>query len=126
MKNNNFELNDCNNPTASSSNNNRGAKLIWRNVFVFAKADANASKFMRGKKQTKRIINNSTGYVKPGVLLAVMGARYMQHCISLTMNYVILIWSDFMENCSCCDFQWCRQKYADVGIGSPQSGGYNR
>lgn len=81
MKNNNFELTDCNNPTASSSNDTHGAKLIWRNVSVLAKADANANKFMRREKQKKRIINNSTGYVKPGVLLAVMGARYMQHFI---------------------------------------------
>lgn len=77
MKTNCFEMTDSNGSIATSSNNNYGAKVIWRNVSVFAKADANATKFMRRKKQTKKIINNSTGCVKPGVLLAVMGARYL-------------------------------------------------
>lgn len=126
MKNNNFELTDCNNPTASSSNNDHGAKLIWRNVSVFAKADPNANKFMRRKKKTKRIINNSTGCVKPGVLLAVMGARYQQIFRFIYKNTCDFNLKRFHRELLMCEFQWGGQKYADVDIGIPQSDRYNR
>lgn len=86
MKNDSFELAECNSLRATASNNNHGAKLIWRNVSVFAKTDVN--KFLRKKTQRKRIINNATGCVKPGVLLAVMGARYIAKC---DVNF----WNDF-------------------------------
>lgn len=114
MKNDSFELADCNSSRAKSSNNNHGTKLIWRNVSVFAKTDVNT--FLRKKTQRKRIINNSTGCVKPGVLLAVMGARYSQMWCEFSKR----VWSIFVWI-----LQWRWQKYVDVSIGPSQSGRYH-
>lgn len=47
------------------------ATLVWRNVNVFVK-----DKKQRGKNGLKQIINNSTGCIKPGTLMAVMGSRF--------------------------------------------------
>lgn len=48
----------------------RDATLIWRNVNVFVK-----DKNQRGKNRLKQIINNSTGCIQPGTLMAMMGSR---------------------------------------------------
>lgn len=50
---------------------NRGATVVWRNVNVYAKDKKNG----RGRANLKRIINNSTGFIQPGTLMAVMGSR---------------------------------------------------
>lgn len=50
---------------------NREATLVWRNVNVFVK-----DKKQRGKNSLKQIINNSTGCIKPGTLMAMMGSRF--------------------------------------------------
>lgn len=48
----------------------REATLIWRNVNVCVKV-----KNQRGKNRLKHIINNSTGCIQPGTLMAMMGPR---------------------------------------------------
>lgn len=48
----------------------REATLVWRNVNVFVK-----DKKQRGKNGLKQIVNNSTGCIKPGTLMAVIGSR---------------------------------------------------
>lgn len=55
----------------------RGATLIWRNVNVYIKDKKNG----RGKQHLKRIINNSTGFIQPGTLMAVMGSRFDLLCL---------------------------------------------
>lgn len=62
------ELNDI----QSTNSSCRGATLIWRNVNVYTKDKKNG----RGKKYLKRIINNSSGFIQPGTLMAVMGSRF--------------------------------------------------
>jgi len=47
-----------------------GATLVWRDVCIYAMKN-NVSK----KNNFKRIINGATGAIKPGTLLALMGAR---------------------------------------------------
>lgn len=52
----------------------QGATLVWRDVCIYATND-------RKKKnlgELKRIINNSTGAIQPGTLMALMGSRYME------------------------------------------------
>lgn len=44
--------------------------LVWRNVNVYVK-----NKNQHGKNRLKQIINNSTGCIQPGTLMAVMGSR---------------------------------------------------
>lgn len=46
------------------------ATLIWRNVNVYVK-----DKNQRGTNRLKQIINNSTGCIQPGTLMAMMGSR---------------------------------------------------
>lgn len=53
----------------------RGATLVWRNVNVYTKDKKNA----RAKNNLKQIINNSTGFIQPGTLMAVMGSRFDLH-----------------------------------------------
>lgn len=48
----------------------RGATLIWRKVNVYTK-DKNGKR----NDNLKRIISNSTGFIQPGTLMAVMGSR---------------------------------------------------
>lgn len=64
------EMNDIQSTSTAGSCN--GATLIWRNVNVYTKDKKNG----RGKKNLKRIINNSTGFIQPGTLMAVMGSRF--------------------------------------------------
>lgn len=73
---------------------NREATLVWRNVNVFVK-----DKKQRGKNSLKQIINNSTGCIKPGTLMAMMGSRFDKQ-----MNMKI-----FRPNYTFCSdqFQWC-------------------
>lgn len=52
---------------------NRGATVVWRNVNVYTKDKKNGT----GRAQLKRIINNSTGFIQPGTLMAVMGSRFV-------------------------------------------------
>lgn len=54
----------------NSGSNGRSA-IVWRNVNVYIKDKKNGS----GKNRLKRIINNSTGLIQPGELMAVMGSR---------------------------------------------------
>lgn len=62
-----------------------GATLIWRNVNVYIKEKKNG----RGKKNLKRIINNSTGFIQPGTLMAVMGSRCVCMCsfVEMRLNF---------------------------------------
>lgn len=60
----------------------RGATLIWQNLNVYTKDKKNG----RGKKYLKRIINNSTGFIQPGTLMAVMGSRFDRFFVNLMMN----------------------------------------
>lgn len=47
----------------------QGATLVWRDVCVYAtNTDFRC-------KRLKRIINNSTGAIEPGTLMALMGSR---------------------------------------------------
>lgn len=50
----------------------QGATLVWRDVCVYA-TDTNQP---RPRCKLKRIINNSTGAIQPGTLMALMGSRY--------------------------------------------------
>lgn len=61
------EMNEAQNDTT-----NHGATLVWRNVNVLVK-----DRRRRGNDRLKQIINNSTGSIEPGTLMAVMGARYV-------------------------------------------------
>lgn len=54
---------------------NRGATVVWRNVNVYAKD----KKSGRGRAYSKQIINNSTGFIQPGTLMAVMGSRLAKY-----------------------------------------------
>ena len=67
------EINDIHSTKPCSG----GATLIWRNVNVYTKDKKNG----RGKKNLKRIINNSTGMIQPGTLMAVMGSRFVPHFV---------------------------------------------
>lgn len=49
----------------------RGATLVWRKVSVLAKERKNG----RGNNHLKHIISNSTGFIQPATLMAVMGPR---------------------------------------------------
>lgn len=48
----------------------QGATLVWRDVCIYA---TNERKNRLG--ELKRIINNSTGAIQPGTLMALMGSR---------------------------------------------------
>lgn len=52
---------------------NRGSKLVWRNLNVYAKI-AGKGFFKRERPTLKRIINNCNGSVRSGTLLALMGS----------------------------------------------------
>lgn len=47
-----------------------GCTLVWRDVSVYANSDRSAS-----NSRLKRIINNSSGAIQPGTLMALMGSR---------------------------------------------------
>lgn len=51
----------------------RGATVVWRNVNVYTKDKANGTV----KTRLKRIINNATGFIQTGTLMAVMGSRFL-------------------------------------------------
>lgn len=51
----------------------QGATLVWRDVCVYA-TDTNQP---QPRCKLKRIINNSTGAIQPGTLMALMGSRYV-------------------------------------------------
>lgn len=51
----------------------QGATLVWRDVCVYANHDQK----MNGSHQLKRIIDNSTGAIQPGTLMALMGSRFV-------------------------------------------------
>lgn len=50
----------------------QGATLVWRDVCVYA-TDTNQP---QPRCKLRRIINNSTGAIQPGTLMALMGSRY--------------------------------------------------
>lgn len=50
---------------------NPGANLVWRNVNILTK-DTSCG---RSTNQLKRIINNASGMIEAGTLMAVMGSR---------------------------------------------------
>lgn len=56
---------------SQTNGKSREATLVWRDVNVFVK-----DKKQRGKNSLKQIINNSTGCIKPGTLMAMMGSRF--------------------------------------------------
>lgn len=72
---------------SSSSSSCRGATLIWRKLNVYTK-DKKC-----GKKQNnlKRLINNSTGFVQPGTLMAVMGSRWLLGLSPLNVEIMFFI-----------------------------------
>lgn len=49
----------------------QGATLVWRDVCVYATTGSSKAT----SKNLRRIINNSTGAIQPGTLMAVMGSR---------------------------------------------------
>lgn len=51
----------------------QGATLVWRDVCVYTSASQGPNS--NRMSNLKRIINNSTGAIQPGTLMAVMGAR---------------------------------------------------
>lgn len=51
----------------------QGATLVWRDVCVYATTTNRTSS--NRNSNLKRIINNSTGAIQPGTLMAVMGGR---------------------------------------------------
>lgn len=57
----------------------QGATLVWRDVCVYA-TDTNQP---QPRCKLKRIINNSTGAIQPGTLMALMGSRYTQQHIQI-------------------------------------------
>lgn len=59
----------------------RRANLVWRNVNVYARI----KKRGRDSNQLKRIINNATGLIQPGTLMAVMGSRF--YCFFLFRKF---------------------------------------
>lgn len=65
----------------------QGATLVWRDVCVYTTEEngPNAHRL----NNLKRIINNSTGAIQPGTLMAVMGARYVIFCflINIRIDY---------------------------------------
>lgn len=48
----------------------QGATVVWRDLCVYATGGS------MNAKNLKRIINNSSGAVQPGSLMALMGSRY--------------------------------------------------
>lgn len=51
----------------------QGATLVWRDVCVYATTTSSKAT----SKNLRRIINNSTGAIQPGTLMAVMGSRFV-------------------------------------------------
>lgn len=47
-----------------------GCTLVWRDVSVYANLDRSTN-----NSRMKRIINNSSGAIQPGTLMALMGSR---------------------------------------------------
>lgn len=47
-----------------------GCTLVWRDVSVYANLDR-----LSNNSRLKRIINNSSGAIQPGTLMALMGSR---------------------------------------------------
>lgn len=47
-----------------------GCTLVWRDVSVYANLDRSSNNC-----RLKRIINNSSGAIQPGTLMALMGSR---------------------------------------------------
>lgn len=87
-----------------------GATLVWRDVCVYSMTSAihrneqsrSCSSLFSGndlknlnQKPMKRIINNSTGAVQPGTLMAIMGSRYSnfsQNLRFLLIMFIIINW----------------------------------
>lgn len=90
---------------------NRGATVVWRNVNVYAKD----KKSGRGRAYSKQIINNSTGFIQPGTLMAVMGSRLAKYA-SCHFWFIPIFFFCF------CIFQWSWQKYTYVGISLSKHG----
>lgn len=55
---------------------NNGANLVWRNVNIYTK-DKSCG---RNGNQLKCIINNASGTIEGGTLMAVMGSRLVRIC----------------------------------------------
>lgn len=49
-----------------------GCTLVWRDVSVYANSDRSSN-----NSRLKRIINNSSGAIQPGTLMALMGSRFV-------------------------------------------------
>lgn len=61
---------------------NRGATVVWKNVNVYTKDKKTSG------ANLKRIINNSTGFIQPGTLMAVMGSRLDNYLINCYIHFV--------------------------------------
>lgn len=68
----------------------RSATVRWKNVNVYTKDKKNGE----GRTNLKRIINNASGFIEPGTLMAVMGSRFI-HDFNL-----FLVETDLVS-CSC-------------------------
>lgn len=53
----------------------QGATIVWRDLCVYATGSGFGGSV--NAKNLKRIINNSSGAVQPGSLMALMGSRYV-------------------------------------------------
>lgn len=52
----------------------QGATIVWRDLCVYTAGEAGTTPSLHNMK---RIINNSTGAVQPGNLMALMGSRFV-------------------------------------------------
>lgn len=82
------ELNEMNEIHENKSSC-RGSTLIWHNVNVYTKDKTNGN----STNNLKRIINNSTGFIQPGTLMAVMGSRFDELGINSKQNSIDLIYN---------------------------------
>lgn len=68
----------------------QGATLVWRDLCVYTAGENGSSASLYNMK---RIINNSTGAVQPGNLMALMGSRCVSVCVCVYLcafNYFFL------------------------------------
>lgn len=63
--------------------NKQGATLVWRDVCVYATIQSSKAT----SKNLRRIINNASGAIQPGTLMAVIGSR----CVYLSFFFSIAI-----------------------------------
>lgn len=95
-----IEMNEC---TEIRSQENVSTKIVWSNLHIYVKIPGSGL-FKKEKPFVKRIINDCTGSVKKGTLLALMGARFVPF-FHVQLN--VLVESIRFR------FQWRRKEYSD-------------